>query len=268
VIVSAGARADDARPLVSVRIDATAGLPFTSEQLGEAILLRVDRTHLSTPVVVSIERLDTARHFRIAVGARRCEVALDPDPGPYAVRTVALLALDLVESESAPPLTAQLAATAGPASSWAGSVEALGAPGGTWGDGKLEGHVAVIRRLSPRWRATAAAGYGRLTRTVMGQSLSVDSAPVKAGLSLNLGRCDLAAAAALRWYRTRGASGVIPGAWLEARPALWRGAAGKVTLLVAVELAAERLQVRPLHSAPVFTSGYVTPWLGVTLTSP
>jgi hypothetical protein len=260
-----GARAEDQAGWVRLRIDPAAGaeLPFTAEELGEAILLRIDRARLTAPVVVSVDRLDGGGNYRIGVGERRCDVALDAAPGPYAVRTVALLAVDLVEA--APPRAPVVTGPRG----WAVGLTAFGIPGGEWGDGRLEGQLAVRLRLAGRWWGTAAAGYGRATRAVFGQSLTLDTLPLRAGVTADLGWGALEASAALRYFRAGGTSGAVPGGWLELRPVLARGTAGTVALVLAAELAAQRLEVRPRKlPAPVFSSGHLTPWLGLALSSP
>jgi hypothetical protein len=256
--LAAGARAGTG---IEVRLDPTAELPFSPDDLGEAIRLRLDRSRARAPLVVSVDRLPEGR-FRIGVGGRGCEVALDDQPPTYALRTVALLAVDLAEAEPqvrAPDPAPRL---------WAGSVAALAIPAGAWGDSRVEGRLEVGRRLTARWWGIAAVGYSRSTREGFADSITVQSVPAQAGLRCALGWGDLRMAAALRATWARQASGTIPGGWLEVRPVLARGPLGTLGLVVAAEVAAQRLEIRPRKGPTVFTSEYVMPWFGVALSSP
>jgi hypothetical protein len=243
-----------ARAAVRVRVDPATTLPFTAEELRQAIALRLDGWRAGAALEVSIAALggDT---YRLGVGRRSSRVELADQSGPSAVRTVALVAVDLAESEPAPPR-------------WVMSAQAMGCPPGGWGDGRFEASLDLGLRFRPGWSVLAGAGYEHASRTVYDQRVKLDSLPVRLGVGLDLGWLEARAGGVLRLIWAGGAQGSLFGGWLEARVPVWRGALGKVALLAAAEVTSQRLEVRPAGGTAAFSSGYVTPWLGVGLSTP
>lgn len=258
---------------VLLKVAPSATLPFSSSALGDAIAARLSATEgTAGPLQISIEQLTTTpSKLRIGAGDRVCDVDLDPaQSAPDAMRTVALLTADLIESSSPQ-------ASVGSAPLWGGGADLVGVVGGPWGDSRFEAALTMKRRIASRLWATFGAGFGRMTRSGTSAAetagneifVSIGSLPVKAGLAADFAWGELRAAAGARFYRADSTSGTLYGGWLELRPDLLRTGLGKLSAVAAVELMSQRLEVRPVQqTGAVFTSGYVTPWLGLSASLP
>jgi hypothetical protein len=272
------AGAAPAAEAVQVSLAPAMTVPFTSDELARAIAMRLDGQRLGgRTLLVSLAPAGVDGHIRIEVGDRQREVGVADRGGREAVRVVALLVLDLVDSEPAGVASEVraaaerpvAAASSAPASSpWRASLAPLTAPAASWDETRFEVDAGLERRLGAHWRLAATVGYGRASRTAFGASEVFQTVPVRAGVGVGGGWGDVRAQATLRTHWGGGATAALFGGWAEARPQLVHTSVGSLSAVLALELFGERLQFHAAKEGNVLATDYVTPWLGIAWSSP
>jgi hypothetical protein len=228
-----------------------AGLPFTEEELREAVALRLPGAGAGDGLVVTPAEPGRVRLER---AGRQVDVWIGERQGEDAVRLVALVVVDVLRP-------APVVAT-GPPARWSLFL----APGVNAGlsdaGASFEPTAGVGLRLTDRTRLVLAFGYARAQANLGARRLTLDTIPVRLGAGVRVGPVELQAGALARGHLAAGdvaQLGVRPGGWaavlwrVPVRGALWP------YLSLGCDALLERLELR-LGGRPALASGNLAPW--------
>lgn len=250
----------------------TGPLPFSKEQMDEALLLR---WHLLGSVRVVRVRAEGGRTV-VQVGPVEREVTLEGRKGEEAARIVAVMALDLAQAGT--PLTVSRPPEA--------SVSAPASPGTTPSTARPRAFRAGLLLLSPfdqsglvahleptldtggeivpGFGAFLTAGYRQATSADVGSALVLRELPLRAGVALRRRWVELRAGGIARLRFVEGPRSYRTVSWGGAVSVVARFAlASKIALVVAggVDLFRTRLALS-VDDGPALTTRWVSSWVG------